>query len=488
MGIWYDEKAYQLLKKCSEAKDLTEWNEYRKATNYAPINLRFADLSNFYLQKAELQNVDLRGSSFGNADFRFADVRDMNISSLVAVIAYTICFSIGVIIAWIGSQLGDVWLSLITIAGAIGFTTGSIIIASIIVTFRRNDFVSAINIIMTISAAITIFEIGLVFEIINYIGISKVINYITLILNNFHDFVSISILILNGLSITVALVGFIIEFVGVEVYGKPISFAKNPKEVIGFRSKYFQSKPINIAEELQQEASELSKTIESTQDDETKQKLHNRLEKLEEKIDIYKLQEEQARVQTTQIEKVISELQAPYFYIDNTILKIKWHNRFYYSAIFSLIAIFTYAIAHGYIDQKMASFAVLFTKTLPTFGTIFGVILFYGSPVLLGISLIIYFITQINKNIDKITELQEQERNIKQIASTIKAKAQIGMSDEEFVKETKSLIQKYQEGMMTGMFTKEKTSDKEDKSSSSTYREKMIANGMSKLLMQALKK
>ncbi|OYZ63389.1 MAG: hypothetical protein B7Y17_04055, partial [Sulfuricurvum sp. 24-42-5] len=143
----------------------------------------------------------------------------------------------------------------------------------------------------------------------------------------------------------------------------------------------------------------------------------------------------------------------------------------------------------GYIDQRVISFTSLFTKDIqPTFGTIFGVILFYGTPVLLGISLIIYFIAQINKNIDKITELQEQERNIKQIASTIKAKAQIGMSDEEFVKETKNLIQKYQEGMMAGMFNKEKIADKEDKSSPSTYREKMIANGMSKLLMQALKK
>ncbi|MFZ2889090.1 hypothetical protein, partial [Sulfuricurvum sp.] len=76
MGIWYDKKAYELLKKCSDSKNLTEWNEYRKATNYSPINLRFAELNNFYLQKAELQNVDFRGSTFGNNKFDLADIEN----------------------------------------------------------------------------------------------------------------------------------------------------------------------------------------------------------------------------------------------------------------------------------------------------------------------------------------------------------------------------------------------------------------------------
>ncbi len=245
----------------------------------------------------------------------------------------------------------------------------------------------------------------------------------------------------------------------------------------------------NIADELQKEASEIGKAIEASQNDIEKKKLVLRQEELAKKIEFFTKQEVDSRIQQTRIQNVIYELQAPYIYIHQTISKIEWHNRFYYGAIVIFIGIFIYAITHGYIHDKMTTFSLLFTKvTLPTFGTIFGVILFYGSPVLIGISLIIYFITQINKNIDKITELQEQERNIKQIASTIKAKAQIGMSDDEFVKETKNLIQKYREGMMAGMFTKEKTSDKEDKSSPSTYREKMIANGMSKLLMQALKK
>lgn len=77
MGMWYDKKAYDLLKKCSDVKDLPEWNEYRKAANLTSVNLRFADLSNFYLQKAELQNVDLRGAvSIKKADFSLSNVEN----------------------------------------------------------------------------------------------------------------------------------------------------------------------------------------------------------------------------------------------------------------------------------------------------------------------------------------------------------------------------------------------------------------------------
>jgi hypothetical protein len=268
-----------------------------------------------------------------------------------------------------------------------------------------------------------------------------------------------------------------------------ISNAKNPEKIIGINKNYLKNKTRSLAKEFQKEVLEIRKEIEKTQDDIEKKKLSLKLEALEKAMRLNAEREYITEKQKVRIENVIAELQSPYKYIHQTNNKIEWHNRFYYGAIVVFIGIFIYALTHGYIEQKMATFVSLFSKeTLPTFGTIFGVILFYGSPVLIGISLIIYFIAQINKNIDKITELQEQERNIKQIASTIKAKAQVGMSDEEFVKETKNLIQKYQEGMMAGMFTKDKTSEKEDKSSPSTYREKMIANGMSKLLMQALKK
>jgi len=491
MGIWYDKKAYELLKKCSDAKDLSEWNEYRKANNYAPINLRFANLHNFYLQKAELQNVDLRGSvSIGNSNFELANLDDtkfllinyhklsflfflwigfflffffeINIEATATFLLFTVLFSVINTVAI---------LLLLLIANMQGSRIFFIKIAFIIITSINGILLGAI-----IADANQIFKtINLIIKNYN----NDFLSFITIL------FVSLMIIV----SIRLTLIAIEREEKASKRVVKSIVLALNPEKASGVDRKYLDDKMKSVVQELQKEATELNKSIELTHDDNEKEKLLHRLEKLEEKIQFYDAQEEKANLQKTQIENVIGELQAPYKYIHQTITKIEWHNRFYYGAILVFVGIFIYAITHGYIDQKIVTFSSLFTKeTLPTFGTIFGVILFYGSPVLIGISLIIYFITQINKNIDKITELQEQERNIKQIASTIKAKAQIGMSDEEFVKETKNLIQKYQEGMMAGMFTKEKISDKEDKSSLLTYREKMIDNGMSKLLMQALKK
>lgn len=491
MGIWYDKKAYELLKKCSDAKDLTEWNEYRKSTNYAPLNLRFADLRNFYLKKAELQNVDFRGSvSVGTANFQDANLDNANFFLVKYFKLLFLFFS------WIGFLLYLFFeISIESTATFLLLAVVLLIYSSVVVIFglllldRQGSEIFFIKIHFIIITCINGFLMGAFIADFNLL-FETIVLFIKSLNNSFYSFLFLllgSFIVATSIKLT---------FIALEHEGKAskkvmkaIINALNPESAIGIDQKFFEKNPKSIAKELEEEVTNLSEEIKITQDDETKQRLLAQQKKLEEKIHFYSEQEENANFQKTQIENVISELQSPYKYIHQTIIKIEWHNRFYYGAIAAFIGIFIYAITHGYIDQKIATFSSLFTKeTLPTFGAIFGVILFYGSPVLIGISLIIYFIAQINKNIDKITELQEQERNIKQIASTIKAKAQVGMSDEEFVKETKNLIQKYQEGMMVGMFTKEKTVEKEDKSASSTYREKMIANGMSKLLMQALKK
>lgn len=487
MGIWYDKKAYELLKKCSDNKDLTEWNEYRKATNYAPINLRFSDLDNFYLQKADLQNTDFRGSlSTSTIDFKFA-----NLQNAVFVLKkyYLSLFLFGFFSAFLvvistHALSNDAFLlvQLNTFISKIAFFNIIILVFTFLILNQINKkfgfliFIIKLTIFNTV--LLTAFESGILsvgaLNIIQQTGILAEQSLIRpFILGGF----------ISAIYFFITFLALKYEDKRIERLQKAIALALNPEKVKDFNKKYLLYRSKSLVQELQKEAIKLK------QNDSENEILINRLEILEKRIKFYSAQEEKANLQKILIGNVISELQAPYRYIYQTITKIEWHNRIYYSVIFGLTALFVYSLAHGYIEQRVLSFTALFTKdALPSFGTIFGVILFYGTPVLLGISLIIYFIAQINKNIDKVTELQEQERNIKQIASTIKAKAQIGMSDEEFVKETKNLIQKYQEGMMAGIFNKEKILDKEDKSFSSTYREKMIANGMSKLLMQALKK
>ncbi|WP_295054337.1 pentapeptide repeat-containing protein [Sulfuricurvum sp.] len=492
MGIWYDKEAYELLKKCSDAKDLTEWNEYRKATNYSPINFRFVDLSNLYLQKAEFQNIDLRGAILYRTDFELANVSSVNRSSTLFNSVYTIFFIIGLGSAWTAEILGKLDAKFITTVLGGSVIIGFVLLLFVVAAFRNNKINPFMNLLLYFLYAFNLAIFGSMIGATERIGLRQTIKIIYEIINNMSLFISIISILFVSIVVVFTIFILKVDVFNITGYKSPIGLAKNPEKVIGIRLSDIQfesMKSKNIADELQIEASEIGKAIEASQNDTEKKKLVLRQEELAKKIEFFTKQELDSRIQQTRIQNVIYELQAPYIYINQTITKIEWHNRFYYGAIVVFIGIFIYAIAHGYVDQKMVTFSSLFRKeTLPSFGSIFGVILFYGSPVLIGISLIIYLITQINKNIDKITELQEQERNIKQIASTIKAKAQVGMSDEEFVKETKNLIQKYQEGMMAGMFTKDKLSDKEDKSSSSTYREKMIANGMSKLLMQALKK
>lgn len=470
MGIWYDKEAYQILKKCSDAKDLTEWNEYRKTTNYAPINFRFIDMKNFYLQKAELQNVDLRGSDLNNANLYLADVANVNIESLIFWRFYFLLLCLGIIISWIAIELGTSQIK-VALTSTIITILGVIVILVVFI----NYFLKLTKIIHVVDT-IGVFTAIAGASAIIVAGISAM---------SYDDF--------SPIQAVIAASGMLFFFRNqikniIKKNQESIWIARNPEKAIGFDQTYI-NKSKSIEQSIEQELFELSKTIETIENNDEKQKILFKLQELENKKQFYIEQEKSAEKQKSRIEDVISELEAPYEYIHQTIRKIERFNRIFYAAIIGLIAFFLYVITHGYNDQRVMRFTSLFSKDMqPTFGTIFGVILFYGTPILLGISLIIYFIAQINKNIDKITELQEQERNIKQIASTIKAKAQIGMSDEEFVKETKNLIQKYQEGMMAGMFTKEKIADKEDKSSSSTYREKLIVNGMSKLLMQALKK
>jgi len=80
MAFWYDKKAYALLKKCSDKLDMREWNEYRKVTNHSLVNLRYANLENFYLIDADLQNVDLQNTNFNKAKCTGANVENANIS------------------------------------------------------------------------------------------------------------------------------------------------------------------------------------------------------------------------------------------------------------------------------------------------------------------------------------------------------------------------------------------------------------------------
>lgn len=82
---WRDPKQYDMLKRCSEKKDMTEWNEWRKNHPDADIQLRKANFEGFFLnganfikaivQHTESEKVNYAGQvHLEGANFKFANL------------------------------------------------------------------------------------------------------------------------------------------------------------------------------------------------------------------------------------------------------------------------------------------------------------------------------------------------------------------------------------------------------------------------------
>jgi len=71
----FSEEQYQMLLRCSEKKDMTEWNEWRKKNKKEDIRLEGAPLQEFYLEGAWLHedHANLFGKVYlEGSNFRFA--------------------------------------------------------------------------------------------------------------------------------------------------------------------------------------------------------------------------------------------------------------------------------------------------------------------------------------------------------------------------------------------------------------------------------
>ena len=94
----FDESQYEILIKCSDKGDLTEWNEWRENNQKASIllegaifinaNLDGVDLWNANLAGADLRNVNLEGADLGEANLKSTDLWKANLkgAKLIAVI------------------------------------------------------------------------------------------------------------------------------------------------------------------------------------------------------------------------------------------------------------------------------------------------------------------------------------------------------------------------------------------------------------------
>jgi uncharacterized protein YjbI with pentapeptide repeats len=71
----FNQEQYDILKRCSEQKNIREWNSYRAEKPEVRIHLQNADLRKAMLEGAKLSGASLQGAQFEGADLFAADLK-----------------------------------------------------------------------------------------------------------------------------------------------------------------------------------------------------------------------------------------------------------------------------------------------------------------------------------------------------------------------------------------------------------------------------
>lgn len=74
----YDRQQFDLLMRCSEKHDTTDWNTWRKNNPHQPVILQDADLEKTYLRGADLHDADFRGANLRGVDLSGAKLFNFN--------------------------------------------------------------------------------------------------------------------------------------------------------------------------------------------------------------------------------------------------------------------------------------------------------------------------------------------------------------------------------------------------------------------------
>lgn len=193
---------------------------------------------------------------------------------------------------------------------------------------------------------------------------------------------------------------------------------------------------------------------------------------LEEKKEFYDELKLNSTYSKAFINKVAPHIIQPYDHILHSITTLKRHNLFFYILLFALSAIFI-DISINLVDYR-ENIWEYFNKSDEkiSFGTILGMILYHATPILFITSIGIYFISQINKNLRIIENLNEKRQFIKVLESTLYTKAEIGFTESEILHEIKIFNQDLYDKTLNEMFEKKKpTIIQEDKT---TYQERLL--------------
>jgi hypothetical protein len=378
-----NKEAYHLLKECSKNKDLTKWNEFRNKTNDKAISLRFKNLRGFYLIGANLDNINCSGADLENADLYNASVTNTNISSSIYLTIAIITFIFTIIAIFTLASFSNVGLEVIAVA-AVTIGTGIAAVATTVAVASAGAVV-----IVAGASAITIAFTG---DIGAIVAIGAALAVATGVVS-----------MLNGAN------------------QEAISLALNPADAIGFENEFLTNKKTNLSKLIQQQ---INLTI-----DEKKKAT------LEEEKEEYLQKEKLEKTLDTKLSNINTILLSPYNYIDKQIKILNRHTWFFYLLIISIMCLIIYIGYNGFYTQTEDSFKLLFKTKSPDFSTI----LFYSTPLLFAMAILVYLIASINNNLKKITDFQQHKQFIKILLSTLKVKIAVNISDEEFQYEVKKI-------------------------------------------------
>jgi hypothetical protein len=77
----FNQEQYDILKRCSQEKNIMEWNSYRAEHPEIRIHLQNADLRKAQLEGAKLNGADLKGAQLEGADLFAADLKKADLST-----------------------------------------------------------------------------------------------------------------------------------------------------------------------------------------------------------------------------------------------------------------------------------------------------------------------------------------------------------------------------------------------------------------------
>ncbi len=409
----YDKKAYQLLKKCSAKKDMTEWDGYREKTENQKINLRFTNLEGFYLKNANLKNIDFRFARLNNANMLGADVENAKIDAFLNYL-FLFLFSMAIYVL--------IYMVVFTV-------TQDDKIASIVASIVGSAVGVAVGVAGAVVGAVAVFTAVFAAVVVAVVAAVAVVD--------------VAVGVVGAVVVVFVVVAAAADEIKINqtAFGK----AKNPELAIGFDLKYKQ-------EDISTEIGELEARAATIVDIAEKEEL------LKERVTLKEIQKNQ-----NTIDKAIESLTEPYEYLTSAVQKLKYHNLFFYAVIL-LIGLLVAYISSEFISGREAYMTKLFADTKAVnFGSIVGVSFFYGSPIIFLVAVIIYSVSQINKNLDKINELYTQKHYIDVLKSAFNSKTRVGATDEEIKADIKKAADAIRDATIAKMLGKEAKDDSKEK-------------------------